>query len=160
MLVKRPSSRFPVGIAVTQWHIDGLLRTFILLPFTDGTSSYAEVDCNIEETHPLQVIAEPVKAWGQITNGFGDNSVGYVFSDEAADAMYWVWDDGGTVHPDKSQNLYTAFADIIEAYIPAATDYLAASANAIYEEQVAEAKRNGQDASIIVRPPHTFPYTS
>ena len=64
MLVNHPSDRFPVGIAVTQWYIDGNLRTFILLPFNDGDTTYAEVSCNIEENNPLQVIADPQKLWG------------------------------------------------------------------------------------------------
>ena len=97
---------------------------------------------------------------GSIKNGFGADSVGYAFSDETANALYLVWDDGAREHLDKAQGLYNAFADIIDAYTPAANDYLAKIADTVYEAQVTQAKANGWDASIIVNRPLTFPYAS
>ena len=63
------------GIAVTQWKVDGELRTFALFPILEGKSGFLEVECICGNEY--EVIKPEIEGWGPITNGFGDDSHGY-----------------------------------------------------------------------------------
>jgi hypothetical protein len=157
MLVTYPSFRKPVGIAISQWEIDGMKRTFVLIPLSSKAGDYADVECAVEEDDPFTIISPSSPKWGRISNGFGDNAYGYPYDERIRDTIYEVWDNCAT-DGKRYEELYEAFEDIIDFYAEPALTYLQDLYDKQREAELAEAKKNGWDSSLVNTSKAEFPY--
>lgn len=154
MLVTYTHALYPVGIAITQWKVEGKLRTFVLYPIMKGDRHYVEIDCVTEEDGRLTIIQPQRAAWQKISNGFGETSFGYPFDDQTREMLYHVWDDGAFAHIQQAEALYTRYDELIRSYAREVQRY----AEELYRQRVHEASTRGWDTSLLEKPPFHFPY--
>ncbi len=158
MLVSYPNAYMPVGVAVSQWTVNGNLRTFVMFPFTTSDGDYVEVDCATEEDGQLQILSRTVQDWGPIKNGFGDNAEGYAYDKQTAKNLYKVWDNGVGKEFKPAQELYSSFEHLIDACVADANNYLMKITSESYEQELAKAKKCGWDTSLVQKHAISFPY--
>lgn len=154
MLITYKHACYPVGIAITQWKVDGKLRTFVLYPIVKGNLHYVEIDCATEEDERLTIIQPQRAAWQKISNGFGKISYGYPFDVQTREMLYHVWDDGAYSHMQEAEALYVAYSELIQSYAPDVQHY----AEEVYQQQVDEARKRGWESSLFEKPLLHFPY--
>ena len=147
MLIIEKGAPTKPGIAVTQWKVDGELRTFALFPILEGKRGYLEVECICGENY--QVIEPETEGWGPLKDGFGEDSYGYPMNKATRIIMDMIWDDGATKHQKEVDELSAHYSYLFQYYADAQHAYMEKISQENYDQEVGDAKKNGWDTNLI-----------
>lgn len=143
------SQRSLVAIGVDEWDMKGEYRCFDLVPYeTETDIPFVEVGVITTLKRPAPVVPE-MPDWGPITHdGHQKDEFGYPLTNEAAEDLYYVWDDGATQHMERAQRLYKYFKPRIDFYREAALKFHLEQ----FEGDRQLAKEKGWDPALIQKP--------